>query len=214
LTDVERPTFLVILLSTAGCLSTNTYATPDVVPVGRWETSLDVDAARLAQSASTPHFARKTDTVTEASLVPNVMTRFGVSDRVDVGLGGPIAPRIDVKVQLAKGPLAAALDPRVQLVAFNGLGWIVDVPAILGAKVGSSVTLLAVPGMAVARPDPSYGDAAGVGAWARLGLGVRFSSRKVYAQPEITGMKRLGDAKDTWLSGGIALGWRSGEDEP
>ena len=203
-----------MLLSTGACLSTNTYATPDVVPVGRWEASLDLDAAHITHTASTPHFARKAEIVDEVAFVPNVVTRAGVADRVDIGIGGPITPRFDVKVQLAKGPLAAALDPRVQLVAFDGPGWMVDVPAILGAKVGSGTMLIAVPGVAAARPAPNLGFDDGVEIWARLGLGVRFSSRKVYAQPEITAMKRLGEAKDNWLSGGIAFGWRSGEDEP
>jgi hypothetical protein len=214
---------LVTILGATGCLATNTYATPDVIPAGRWEVSAAAEGGLVTRTLGPDprggvgrgqDFPHRVVTQEQLVVVPTlVVARLGLSERVDVAVGGPLLPRLDAKIQLAKGPVPVAIDPTARFLVFDGSGWQVDLPLLVGVRLGERVMLLASPGVSYASAAVSQ-DERERGAWARLGGGIRVHVGRAFVQPEVTGMAEWAGANGKWVSAGLAVGLAAPERAP
>ncbi len=125
-------------------------------------------------------------------MLPSYAFRYGLSDRVDFGVGmkNLYSLQGDLKLNFVRGRLDMALDPGVQYGLFVGRdGTIhalhVHVPPLVGVNLGESVSLVAAAGGTGSLPFGVAHDRApqGRGVFARLGFAPARPSRSSRRSP-------------------------------
>lgn len=185
---------------TTGCPSPSIYGTARTLRPGTIQHTL---AAEVIGAAGHTSGAFPT--------LPTYQVRFGLTDRLDLGLrlGNLSMPGVDLKINLVRGAFDLAIVPGVQAiyaaVGDNGGGILyANLPLVLGFNLTRNFSLIATPGIAYGATfgtsgsttcgsgstscsSTSYSTYSGSGILPRLGIGANIRLSNTFAlAPEVT----------------------------
>ena len=210
--------FAAIAVSTVfvcGCPSPNSYGTPRTIPARRFSQTIAAEVVNARGVSTTGTSFTRTLPST-----PTYQLRYGVSDRVDIGvrlahmstLGG------DVKWNFVRSHrVDVAIDPGIQMMVSPVLGTTAFVtyfnaPVLFGFNVTRKVTLVPTVGLTYsvssdALPGTDIRSASGTtGGLARLGFGVNLHLRDRFSiQPEVTYLRNFDTATRAFVIFGIGM---------
>ena len=188
-------------LALLGCPNANTYGTPRTVDPGDAQHTVSLEAVHLRGTTGS------TETNVTLPTLPSYQVRFGVADRVDVGVRVPNLSTLgaDMKWNFLRGDVDMAVQPGVQGLLLGKLGVIYLHGGLpVGFNFSSTTTFVVTPGLSYAfafGPNPADGQdgvVGGGGALARLSLAMAFriggkpgKPPKLTLVPEVTAMRAL-----------------------
>lgn len=201
-----------LALPLAGCQTANSYAIPDTLGRHRGGVAVALEGSHVRSTAKQEGalFPERVSSSTGYSVFPTVIGRYGLTDSVEAGIAlrSLISVGAEVKVQVLRGPVGVALMPGAQATVGQQ---VVDLPVLLGVKLGEPAQIVLSPGVAYARSSAPKNEfrhlvlqhSTPLG---RLGAGVRLRvSRSLAIHPEVTAMQALDGSKDRWVTLGIGL---------
>ena len=190
-----------------GCASPNLYATPRTVEKGAIVHTIIAEAAAAG--------AGKLDT--GAPMLPSYSLRAGVTDNVDIGVrfANLSTLGVDVKVQLARGTIDAAINPGVQGLVFIGDPGKKDtvvtyghLPLVIGVNASEAVTLYATggPSFMYRNVSTELDVRAHSSPALRGGLGIQLRVTSGFAlTPELTLLRYLDKDHTLFVSAGLGF---------